>query len=123
MTHPFARHEPDDDHDPIPLESGQLGPPRRKPPTAVGVATPRGPRHSSRPSRYRTPALRLVSIAILGVLIFALGITISIVATGAAKLWGLGVLAWEIAFGYHVIVHVRYVKRFRGPSRRRSRKT
>jgi hypothetical protein len=47
---------------PKPQESGSLDPPRRRPPTAVGIATPPPPRHRggehyARPSRLRARAL------------------------------------------------------------------
>jgi hypothetical protein len=43
-----AEFIPDPEWSPDPLPSGRLGPPRRKPPTAVGTATPRPPRPPGR---------------------------------------------------------------------------
>jgi hypothetical protein len=63
--------------EPVPEESGELGPPRRHPPTAVGVATPPPPPPPSRRSRERwvrlvpLPLLRTASIATVGI---ALGV-------------------------------------------------
>jgi len=52
-----------DDWQPDPLPSGSLNPPGRKPPTAVGTATPRPPSPEYRPTRYGHGLTRLQRIA------------------------------------------------------------
>jgi len=47
-----------EDWSPDPLEHGSLEPPRRRPPTAVGVATPPPPRRPSRFHETRTRHIR-----------------------------------------------------------------
>lgn len=63
--------------EPLPEERGELGPPRYRPPTAVGIATPEPPQRS--PDRWVTlvplPLLRPALIALLGI---ALGLFITI---------------------------------------------
>jgi len=52
-----------DDWQPEPLPSGSLNPPGRKPPTAVGTATPRPPSPEYRPTRYGRGLTRVERIA------------------------------------------------------------
>ena len=52
-----------DDWQPEPLPSGSLNPPGRKPPTAVGTATPKPPSPGHRPTLYGTGLTRLQRIA------------------------------------------------------------
>lgn len=60
---------------PDPLEQGSLEPPRRRPPTAVGVATPPPPR-GPRPSHYRESRMRKIRRALSQMLVsVTLGLT------------------------------------------------
>ena len=52
-----------DDWRPDPLPSGSLNPPGRKPPTAIGTATPRPPSPEYQPTRYGLGLTRLQRIA------------------------------------------------------------
>jgi len=52
-----------DDWQPDSLPSGSLNPPGRKPPTAIGTATPRPPSPEYRPTRYGLGLTRLQRIA------------------------------------------------------------
>jgi hypothetical protein len=77
--------QPDDDRAPEPLPAGRLDPPRRDPPTAIGLATPRQPSHPLRPTRYGRGLTRMQRIArnALGALLIGSG----------------GVLAWASWIG------------------------
>ena len=100
------RPDPDDQPQPEPLEQGRLGPPRRKPPTAVGTATPRGPRHPHRPSRYATGLTRTrrVAIGLLSSLLVASGGAILVLTSpGASMVWGFGAVGVGLTLVYQVI--------------------
>jgi hypothetical protein len=85
--------------EPVPQESGALGPPRRVPPTAVGTMElpprpPRRPAYPSGPSRVRRVALRLLAVLLA--------------STGIAALWPPG---WRAALGAAALtlaVHVAH---------------
>ena len=63
MTRSRQPHFEPDEWQPDPLPSGSLNPPGRKPPTAVGTATPRPPSPEYRPTRYAGGLTRLQRIA------------------------------------------------------------
>ena len=99
--------DPDDEPRREPLEHGRLDPPRRKPPTAVGTATPRGPRRPYRPGRYHNLGLtrtRRVAIGLLsGVLAVSGGVATAVAWPGPAALWGFGSVAAGMALAYQAI--------------------
>src|SRR5687767_13107424 len=85
--------------EPQPQESGSLGPPRRKPPTAVGTMELPPPR----PPRGRYPArLLLVRRIALGVL------AVVLLTVGGALLWPLG---WRAVAGVTLVAVGQYVVR------------
>jgi hypothetical protein len=63
MTHGREPYFEPDDWQPDPLPSGSLNPPGRKPPTAVGTATPKPPSPEFQPTRYGVGLTRLQRIA------------------------------------------------------------
>ena len=66
-----------DEWHPEPQEEGSLEPPRRRPPTAVGVATPPPPR-GPRPSRYFETRMQRIGRAFSQLMVAtALGLTAS----------------------------------------------
>ena len=99
--------DPDDEPRREPAEDGRLDPPRRKPPTAVGTATPRGPRRPYRPGRYNNLGLtstRRIAMGLLSGLLAASGGVASVVAwPGGGILWGLAAVAAGIAVAYNVV--------------------
>ena len=84
---------------------GSLEPPKRRPPTAVGVMTPPPPRRPSRPARLRgMSGTRAVALGFLSVLCLVAGpviaatgdgVLIALAGTGSA-LFG-GRIAWRLA--------------------------
>jgi hypothetical protein len=99
--------DPDDEPRREPLEHGRLDPPRRKPPTAVGTATPRGPRRPYRRGRYDNLGLtrtRRIAMGLLsGMLATSGGVATVVAWPGAGSWWGLGVVAMGVALAYQVI--------------------
>ena len=83
-----------DDWQPEPLPDGRLGPPRRKPPTALGTATPDPPSPAYRRTRYRTGLTRRQRIARA-----ALGTTLCSAGGIAAFLAPIGLGTIVSAFG------------------------
>lgn len=67
-----------------PQTSGRLGPPRRHPPTAVGVLTPPPPPRPSRGAVYRSSLRVRLAQGFVGVLAVAVGSGVSAVGTGLA---------------------------------------
>jgi hypothetical protein len=107
----FNRNEftPNEEWHPDTLSDGRLGPPGRKPPTAVATATPRPPRRPYRSGRYRrlttiegiTRGLLSMLLVGSGSVVVSLSATIAGIAVGA----GLG--------GLGAIVAVRLVRQIR----------
>jgi hypothetical protein len=90
-----AARNQDPDWQPEPLESGLLGPPGRKPPTAVGTATPRPPRRPHRPDRYsRSTKMLRIARGALGLILLATGVTL----IGGAP-FGIAPLGVALGFG------------------------
>ena len=72
---------------PQPQESGSLGPPRRLPPTAVGIATPPPPRRRDGGHYSRRSRLRRVARAVTGWLVtLASGVAIGSLMPAAASM-------------------------------------
>jgi hypothetical protein len=100
----------DDERAPEPLEQGNLEPPRRKPPTAIGTATPRGPRRPYRPGRYHRLGMsrtRRIALGLLSGLLTTSGAAIGATAwpsMGMAVTFGVGMLSAGIFIGYHAAV-------------------
>ena len=95
-----------DEFQPEPLEQGRLGPPRRKPPAAVGTATPRGPRRPHQRSHYATGPTRTRRAAV-GLLSFLLVASSAVIlvetSPGAGIVWGFGAVGAGLALAYQVI--------------------
>lgn len=99
----WSEFDPDDDPTPEPLEAGYLEPPRRRPPTAVGTATPRPPTPPRRPRadpEGLTLLQRRARTALAG-LFTAAGTSVAL----ATDLWsvaaaGIGVAALGVLVGY-----------------------
>jgi|SRR6185437_2247223 len=84
----------EDDRSPEPLPAGRLDPPRRDPPTAVGLATPKQPSRPHRPTRYGRGLTRMQRIArrALGVLLIGSGSAVAWASwIGLATAAGAGV--------------------------------
>lgn len=81
----------DDEFRPEPEERGQFGPPRRRPPTAVGVATPPPPR-PPQPARYASfpSTLRRLSLALLGATLCTGGVGLVLAGSLAPLALGVG---------------------------------
>jgi hypothetical protein len=97
----IARQFEPDDWQPEPLPDGRLGPPRRRPPTAIGTATPDLPSPAYRRARHRFGPTRLQRIART-----ALGTTLCSAGgvTGFLAPIGLGTIvsAFSIAAGIFI---------------------
>jgi hypothetical protein len=95
------------DWTPDPQESGWLEPPRKLPPTAIGVATPPPPRGPDRRSPRRTSRLRRIATVI----------GFSLATTGAGVVAGIGLpvsALLEIGAGLTALeLAMQYVRRRR----------
>lgn len=92
-------HPEDDDWHPEPQTAGRLGPPGRKPPTAIATATPRPPRQPYRPGRYRgLGATQRIARGMLSTLLVTSGSIVPLIQTSligltlGLTLGGLGIL-------------------------------
>jgi len=107
MPRPIPDPDDQSQSQPEPLEQGRLGPPRRKPPAAVGTATPRGPRRPHQRSRYATGPTRTrrVAVGLLSSLLVAAGGMIIIeTSAGTGMVWGLGAVGVGLTLAYQVIM-------------------
>ena len=99
----WSEYDPDDDLPPEPLEAGHLDPPQRRPPTAIGTATPRPPTPPRRPrsGREGLTLLQRRARTVLAGLFTAAGTGVAL----ATDLWsitaaGIGVAALGLLVGY-----------------------
>lgn len=125
MTH-RSRFTPDDEPFRKPQTDGLLGPPGRKPPTAVATATPRPPRKPGRPGRYsRLTVMQRVARGMLSALLIGSGTAAIAVAgsvagiTAGLSLGGLGVaVAYRLVRRSREGRHLRIVSKAKRPRSR-----
>lgn len=73
----------DDDRQPQTEPWGSLEPPRRRPPTALGVMTPPPPPPPDRPVRYRSRLRQRLAQGFVGAAAVTIGATLAAVTAGA----------------------------------------
>jgi hypothetical protein len=110
-----SQFTPDDDWTPETLAGGQLGPPGRKPPTAVGAAAPRPPRRPYGSGRHRdSSTLRRVARVMLSVLFLATGvIAIALFEPIAGIVAGTGLTGLGAVVAIRLLRLRRYRRRIR----------